>query len=126
MNSTSDVFAAEKPLSFIVIPINVVQVAVDVVIMECKQKESENSDVIQHANVNLNFQLPLVIITHIEFAVVMKLIAGNLKQLVINLKKLRLTDGCEATTVTWYCIKRPLETDERAVSDRDSQQITVA
>ena len=34
-NSTSDVFTAEKPLSFIVIPINVAQVAVDVVIMEC-------------------------------------------------------------------------------------------
>ena len=58
---------------------------------------------IQHANVNLNFQLALVINTHIELAVVIKLFADNLKWLPINLRKQRHRDGCEATVATWCC-----------------------
>ena len=58
---------------------------------------------IQHANVNLNFQLALVINTHIELAVVIKLIADNSKWLAINLRKQRRWDGCEATVATWCC-----------------------
>ena len=58
---------------------------------------------IQHANVNLNFQLALVINTHIELAVVIKSIADNLKWLAINLRKQRRRDGCEATVATWCC-----------------------
>ena len=55
------------------------QVAVDVVIMEYRLKQSENSDVILDVNENLNFQLPFEINTHIEFAIVMELIVDNLK-----------------------------------------------